>query len=135
MSDLISRSALIESIKQRMKLHEKDAENMADENFQCDSEELFLRLADEGQAIIEMIEEQPTVKPVRGEWVYWKEQCEYCMNRNACPYPENQESMEALKQWEKENKFWGSLKLICDYYVLDKDKYYLDNPPECNAEG
>ena len=74
MSDLISRSALIESIKQRMKLHEKDAENMADENFQCDSEELFLRLADEGQAIIEMIEEQPTVKPVRGEWKYYKKQ-------------------------------------------------------------
>ena len=82
-----------------------------------------------------MIEEQPTVEPVRGEWIYWKEQCEYCMNRNTCLYPENQESMEALKQWEKENKFWGSLKLICDYYVLDKDKYYLDNPPECNAEG
>ena len=75
------------------------------------------------------------VEPVRGEWVYWKEQCEYCMNRNACPYPENQEAMEVLKQWEKENKFWGSLKLICDYYVIDKDKYYLDNPPECNAKG
>lgn len=81
------------------------------------------------------INAQPSVEPARGEWVYWRKQCEYCMNRNPCPYPENQESMEALKQWEKENKFWGSLKLICDYYVLDKDKYYLDNPPECNVEG
>lgn len=82
-----------------------------------------------------MVKDAPTVEQVRGEWIYWKEQCEYCMNRNTCLYPENQESMEALKQWEKENKFWGSLKLICDYYVLDKDKYYLDNQPECNAEG
>lgn len=65
MSDLISRSALIEVIKQRMKLHEKDAGNLAGENFQCDSEELFLRLADECQAIVELIEEQPKV----GEWI------------------------------------------------------------------
>lgn len=87
------------------------------------------------EAVLKTIKEQPTVEPVRGEWIYWKEQCEYCMNRSTCPYPENQESMESLKKWEKENKFWGSLKLICDYCVFDKDKYYLDNPPECNAEG
>lgn len=68
MSDLISKEKLIEAIKQRMKAHESDAVNLADENFQCDSEELFLRLADECQAVIEVIEEQPTVDPVHGEW-------------------------------------------------------------------
>ena len=35
------------------------------------------------EAVMETIKEQPTIElPVRGEWVYWKEQCEYCMNRN-----------------------------------------------------
>lgn len=65
MSDLINRSALIEAIKQRMKLHEKDAENLADDFLQRDSEELFLRLADECQVIVELIEEQPKVS----EWI------------------------------------------------------------------
>lgn len=111
-----------------------DLINIKDERFW---EILFDEACVEGKQAerIEKELERITVEPVRGEWVYWKEQCEYCMNRNACPYPENQESMEMLKQWEKENKFWGSLKLICDYYVIDKDKYYLDNPPECNAKG
>lgn len=113
MSDLISRSALIEDIKK-----------------QYDMMKLYFP-----QSFISFLQAQPLVEPVRGEWIYWKEQCEYCMNRNTCPYPENQESIEALKQWEKENEFWGSLKLICDYYVFDKDKYYLDNPPECNRKG
>ena len=118
MSDLISRSALIEELDYYI----SHTNETSDEHYAYKQAK-------------RLVEKQPSVEPVRGEWIYWKEQCEYCMNRNTCPYPENQESMEALKQWEKENKFWGSLKLICDYYVLDKDKYYLDNPPECNAEG
>lgn len=123
MSDLISRSALIEKIVNTPT--ESSGYNL-----------VYLDgCATRKNEIIDIINEHPTVEPARGEWIYWKEQCEYCMNRNTCSYPENQESMEALKQWEKENKFWGSLKLICDYYVLDKDKYYLDSPPECNAEG
>ena len=111
-----------------------DMINIKDERFW---DILFDEACVEGQQAerIEKELKKITVEPVRVEWIYWKEQCEYCMNRNTCSYPENQESMEALKQWEKENKFWGSLKLICDYYVLDRDKYYLDNPPECNAEG
>lgn len=66
-----------------------------------------------------------------GEWIYWKEQCEYCLNNNPCPYSENQKAFQSLERWEKENKFWGSLKMNCDYFILDKYKYYLDNPPEC----
>lgn len=118
MGDLISRSVLINDIR------------MIETDHPFDDKEDIL------ENVLATIDYQPAVEavPVHGEWVYWKEQCEYCMNRNTCPYPENKESMEALKQWEKENKFFGSLKLICDYYVLDKDKYYLDNPPECNAE-
>ena len=65
------------------------------------------------------------------EYIYWKEQCEYCVNSGSCPYPENQEAIKSLEQWEKENKFWGSLKLICDYFVLNKHQYYSNNPPEC----
>ena len=69
------------------------------------------------------------------EWIYWKEQCQYCVNNNPCSYPENQKSIESLDKWEKENTFWGSLKLKCDYFCLDKDKYYQDNPPENNVVG
>jgi ClpP class serine protease len=58
MSDLISKSELIEALKQRMKLHEKDAETLATKEAFYDDEELFLRLADECQAIIELVEEQ-----------------------------------------------------------------------------
>lgn len=121
MSDLISRSALMKS-----------------KVFLCGGyvgDEYARGYMDALDEVENEINNQPQVEPVRGEWVYWKEQCEYCMNRNTCPYTENQESIKSLKQWEKENKFWGSLKLICDYYVLDKDKYYLDNPPECSSEG
>lgn len=120
MSDLISRRQIHDYIQSQINPYGKPFEGTAYEF---------------GLKIMDYIKNMSTVKPVRGEWVCWKEQCEYCMNRNTCPYPENQESMEALKKWEKENKFWGSLKLSCDYHVLDKDKYYLDNSPECNAEG
>lgn len=65
MSDLIRRNVLVEAIKQRMKLHEKDAEVLATKEAFYDDEELFLRLADECQAIIELIEEQKA----EDEWI------------------------------------------------------------------
>jgi hypothetical protein len=65
MSNLIRRNALAEAIKQRMKLHEKDAEVLATKEAFYDDEELFLRLADECQAIIELVEEQK----VEDEWI------------------------------------------------------------------
>ena len=65
------------------------------------------------------------------KWIYWKEQCKYCVNNNPCNYPENKEAMESLIKWEKENRFYGGLKLMCDYFYLDEDKYYEDHPPVC----
>lgn len=51
MSDLISRSALIESLISCKALGRKSYE-----------------------AVVEVIKEQPTVEPVRGEWKYYKKQ-------------------------------------------------------------
>lgn len=62
---MIDEKTLIEALKQRIALHEKDGNDFANEHIHYDAEELFLRLADEVQAIIEVIEEQPKVN----EWI------------------------------------------------------------------
>lgn len=77
MSDLISKSELIEAIKQRMKLHEKDTETLATKEAFYDDEELFLRLADECQAIIELVEKQKT----DDKWIPCKKELPKC---NGC---------------------------------------------------
>ena len=68
-------------------------------------------------------------------WIYWTEQCKYCVKNNSCNYPENKRAMESLKKWDKENLFWGSLKLTCDYFYLDEDKYSKDHLPDCDVRG
>lgn len=70
MNNLINRTMLIEALKQRMKLHEKDAETLATKETFYDDEELFLRLADEDQAIIELVEAQKT----EDKWIPCNEQ-------------------------------------------------------------
>lgn len=62
---MIDEKTLIEALKQRMKLHEKDAAEIGSYAIECNGEELLLRLADEVQAIIEVIESQPKVN----EWI------------------------------------------------------------------
>lgn len=62
---MIDETLLIEKLKKRAKGHEEDAEKSKYENFSCDIDELLLRLADEVDAIIEVINEQPKV----GEWI------------------------------------------------------------------
>lgn len=92
MSDLISRSALIEEIKKRSEYYLEDWDSFR-KYTGGRAEESYAHF-EEDKAIIKIANNLPTVEPVRGEWIYWEEQCEYCMNRSTCPYPENQESMK-----------------------------------------
>ena len=59
---MIDEKKLIEALKHRMALHEQDAAEIDSCAIECGGEELLLRLADEVQAVIEVIEAQPKVK-------------------------------------------------------------------------
>ena len=52
-------------------------------------------------------------------WVYYKEQCEYCLNRERCGYTEKVqayiEKIEALDS----SGIYGTTACWCDYYNLD----------------
>lgn len=61
----IDEKKLIEVLKQRIAAHEKDAAEIGSYAIGCNGEELLLRLADEVQAIIEVVEAQPKVN----EWI------------------------------------------------------------------
>lgn len=62
---MIDEKLLIEVLKQRISSHEKDADDFKEYEIKFDMEEMLLRLADECQAIIELIDKQPKVN----EWI------------------------------------------------------------------
>ena len=61
-------------------------------------------------------------------WIYWKEQCHYCKNNPCCEYKEAMfqyiEDLEAVKPIKN---IYGTLKFICDYFIIDKEKYEKEN--------
>ena len=59
---MIDGKLLIEVLKQRISSHEKDADDFKEYEIKFDMEEIHLRLADECQAIIELVEEQPKIE-------------------------------------------------------------------------
>lgn len=67
-------------------------------------------------------------------FIYWKEECKYCINNKDCPYKNQMKNFkEALSYMEKSVKgIYGRLKFNCDYFVIDKDKYWDENTGECN---
>lgn len=68
-------------------------------------------------------------------WVYYKEQCKYCLNRERCDYTEKVqayiEKIEALDS----NGIYGTTAFWCDYYNLDEDEYWKNNIGECASQG
>lgn len=64
-------------------------------------------------------------------WVYYKEQCKYCSNRKGCKYKEKVKKY--IDQIESiDNKgIYGTTSFWCDYYILDKEKYWKENPGDC----
>lgn len=69
-------------------------------------------------------------------WVYWKERCLFCKNREDCEYKDRaQELIEKLTQAEKSvPKVYGTVDWKCDYYILDTDVYYARNKGECECK-
>lgn len=66
-------------------------------------------------------------------WVYWPEQCKYCINRKKCEYKEFAlDYIYSLQEVESSN-IYGSLYWWCDYYIIDIEKYNKENPGECEA--
>ena len=66
-------------------------------------------------------------------WIYWKEQCHYCLNRNNCEYkPRMGEYIAALDAID-DHGVYGSLKFNCDYFCVDEEKYWAENRGECSA--
>jgi hypothetical protein len=68
-------------------------------------------------------------------WVYWKERCNYCVNREECKYKEKVlELMDILDDDEKDfclkNHIYGTLDWKCDYFFFDDrtNFHYLHFP-------
>lgn len=72
---MIDEKVLIEELKKRIASHEKDAEDFAGETIYSHITETLLRIADETQAVIELVEKQPKV----GEWIPCSERLPKCI--------------------------------------------------------
>lgn len=81
-------------------------------------------------------------------WIYWPEQCKYCMHRNenytqqyratklGCDCEATHELINALQQVEHHAKgVYGSLDFKCDYFNLDEEAYMESNYNECTSHG
>ena len=62
---MIDEKVLIEKLKKRIALHEKDADDFASKTMYMHISTMFQRVADETQEVIELVEEQPK----GGEWI------------------------------------------------------------------
>ena len=71
---------------------------------------------------------------VNGTWIYWKEQCNYCVNATPVCQKNLKNYIEKLDSIKPENPVYGTLEFKCDYLIFDKDKYYRQNTGECHCE-
>ena len=73
---------------------------------------------------------------VENRFIYWKEQCEYCVNKIGCEsIPAMTDYIHRLERIKPIGPLWGSLEFKCDYFILDKEEYDMKNPPECSCCG
>ena len=56
--------------------------------------------------------------------VYWKEQCDYCINHMYCKYRDSVELLQAkLKVVDLETSgCYGTLSFWCDYFKADEER-------------
>ena len=64
-------------------------------------------------------------------WIYWPEQCKYCLNRHDCEYETKVKEYIQLLQDVPDKGCYGSLAWWCDYFITDEKKYLAENPGEC----
>ena len=69
-----------------------------------------------------------------GHWVYWKEQCEYCVNQQNCTY-NLKDYMDKLENVKPDSPVYGRLEFICDYFVFSEELYHNSNLSECHCCG
>lgn len=66
-------------------------------------------------------------------YVYWPEQCDYCLNKNNCPQNKNlvKNYINSLIE-VNDTSVYGSLSWWCDYYILDtKRKEEVEYDSNC----
>lgn len=68
-------------------------------------------------------------------YIYYKEQCDYCVTKDKCSYEKRTRTfVETIGGLESlSTGIYGSLSFKCDYFVLDQLAYDRDNPPECEG--
>jgi len=62
-------------------------------------------------------------------YVYWKEECKICIQREDCPHKEDVKEFKQ-KLTDLENKFKnvsGSLKFNCDHFSIDENIFKASN--------
>ena len=72
-------------------------------------------------------------------WVYWKDQCLYCMNREKCEYKNTViDYIQRLREFEKNyfticcgQNIYGTTDFWCDYYIVDEEEYLKRQPADC----
>jgi hypothetical protein len=66
---------------------------------------------------------------IENRFVYWKEQCEYCINKNNCEsIPAMTDYIHRLERIKPIGPLWGNLEFKCSYFILDKEEYDMQNP-------
>ena len=69
---------------------------------------------------------------MKNAYVYYKEQCNYCVNRGKCGYEKKTrtfvETISGINSTA--SGVFGSLDFKCDYFDLDKISYSKENPAE-----
>lgn len=70
-----------------------------------------------------------------GYWIYDKEQCNYCLNRQNCSYIKDvNKYISAICAIEKIAKnVYGTTEFKCDYFIFDIEKYHKENEGTCEG--
>ena len=66
-------------------------------------------------------------------WIYWKNECQMCLDRDICPYRKQTENYKKLIASIPNKEVYGSLSWKCDYFILDEKEYNKQNPPQSNG--
>ena len=66
-------------------------------------------------------------------WIYFKDRCDYCLNKGDCKYPEKvKKYIEELDSLD-DRGIYGTSSFWCDYYCIDEKKYFKNNN-ECASQ-
>lgn len=66
------------------------------------------------------------------KYVYYKKQCDFCTCKSKCDYEKKTRTfLETISGVDSlANGVYGSLDFKCDYFNLNEEAYYKENPPD-----